>query len=350
MPSVSLPQHRWIEWQAHDPEARAKSGLSEAKALEWAHADKGSPWKHAHGGGLLAHRPDALTHAHAGGGGIARAPGGPITPSTQTMNPITMAAIQRYASLPPEKLAELATALGNSPQGQIVQRLLAQKRMMPTQPSPTQTSAPALTAPQPNALTAQPPTALTGQKRGGPVKREMGGPMTGIPLSSAVPWWSRQEESMADRPATGFLSGLTGGRADAVRTSAPGGSYVLPADVVSGLGEGNSIAGARVIDEMLHTQPWGIQGTPVRGNRGLPHPQARIPEAKGGGVQGADSAPRPVPVDLSHGEYVIHPRDVMRIGKGSMKRGHRVLDAWVLHERKKHVAKLKSLPGPVRPK
>jgi hypothetical protein len=42
-----------------NPEARAKSGMSEAKVNEWLHSDKGSPWKRRDdGGGVEGGAPD----------------------------------------------------------------------------------------------------------------------------------------------------------------------------------------------------------------------------------------------------------------------------------------------------
>jgi hypothetical protein len=38
---------------------------------------------------------------------------------------------------------------------------------------------------------------------------------------------------------------------------------------------------------------------------------------------------------------------VAQLGGGDLKRGHRILDAFVIHVRKKHIAKLQKLPGPV---
>ena len=64
------------------------------------------------------------------------------------------------------------------------------------------------------------------------------------------------------------------------------------------------------------------------------------PVGKGGGV-------RETPVDLSDGEFVIHPRDVIRFGGGDKERGHRILDKWIVAQRKKHIKTLKDLPGPV---
>ena len=118
MPSVSPAQHRWVEWIAHNPGALAHSGMTQAKADEWAHADKGSPWKHRDTGGMVDPTSSPI-------GGIA--------PSAQTMNPQTQALVQRYSALPTEKLYELSAQLGATPEGQIVRKLLQQKQAMPQQ-------------------------------------------------------------------------------------------------------------------------------------------------------------------------------------------------------------------------
>lgn len=124
---------------------------------------------------------------------------------------------------------------------------------------------------------------------------------------------------VASRPTVGFLAGGTLGRADKVHTASPSGSYVLPADVVSAIGEGNSIAGAQKIQEML-----------------------------GGGMVDGGASPQDLtPVALSDGEYVVAPEEVQKLGNGNLKRGHRILDDFVLKVRRKHIAKLKSLPAPV---
>jgi hypothetical protein len=275
---------------------------------------------------------------------------GGVQPSSQTANPIYQGMIQRYSSLPPEKLQELAGMLGGSPQGQIVQRLLQQKRAMPQQQT-VQPQQQAQARPQPTAMlnpVAGAQQQPSGYRAGGMTSQRAGGGPMGIPGGAAMPWWSRQEEASADRPASGFLAGNTAGRADAINAQAPGGSYVIPADVIAGLGEGNSLAGARVMDMIVHSGPHGIPMAPGRAGRGPPGaPRAMASQAKGGGVQGAGSG-RSMPVALSHGEYVVHPVDVARtFGEGDLKRGHRVLDHWVQLERARQIKKLKKLPIPV---
>lgn len=371
--------------------------MSKAKVDEWLHADKGSPWKRrAEGGGLydmdkptisrdwdaeilskgrrqspdldnnLTPVPDIAplprgtdnapwmkwmpqpipvprlhkgedspaNHRAARGGGIAvrRDLGGGIdvednpgalVPTSQNQNPMQQNALQTYAQMPPEKLEETLARLGgpSSPQGALVARVLKQKQMQSAQ----------------------------SLKRGGVLKRDMGGMMPGAALG-----------------AGGFLHGTTPGRADKVQTSAPGGSYIVPADVIAGLGQGNSLAGARVMDAILGSGPHGISLPRGGGGRGAPRPPAPVRAAANGGpiqlfperrAAGGVKGKQETPVLLSHGEYSIAPHHCERIGtlKGveehpdvRRRRGHSLLDRWVVDQRKKQVREIKNLPPPVK--
>ena len=136
------------------------------------------------------------------------------------------------------------------------------------------------------------------------VKRQAGGPVNHVgPISSSVP-----------------------GRTDNHAMSVPAGSYVLPADHISSLGQGNTAAGMEVVGAMF-----GPEG-----------PYARSGFAKGGPVHD------PVDVMTAGGEFVIPPEVVAAIGGGDIKRGHEILDQWVVSNRKKHVKTLRGLPGPAK--
>ncbi len=113
----------------------------------------------------------------------------------------------------------------------------------------------------------------------------------------------------------------------------PSGSYVIPADIISAMGEGNTMAGFKVANTIF-TQIPGMEGSPGE------DAQLGIPGKAEGGALNA------VPIVAAGGEYVIHPRDVTRIGGGDMDYGHRVLDSFVKMMRAKTVATLKKLPGP----
>jgi hypothetical protein len=63
-----------------------------------------------------------------------------------------------------------------------------------------------------------------------------------------------------------------------------------------------------------------------------------------GGAAGSGQTP----VALSHGEFVVSPEHVARFGGGDHTKGVKFFDKFVVEQRKKHIAKLKSLPGPVK--
>lgn len=275
------------------------------------------------------------------------------TQTNATANPLMQQNVQQYQQMTPEQLQQLAVRFGNSPQGQVVQRVLQQKRMMPTtQPNanPTAQMPMQQAAPQ---LSGQPmiPGQQPQMKRGGmvPLHRAMGG----MSLGEMDPSWTRTEARDAlDTPhfggASGFLAGSTPGRADSLKTTALSGSYVIPAETISGLGSGNSLAGARIMQEALNSGPWGT--SLPRGGRGMgiPRPpKLAANNAKGGGVQGRGTGQQ-IPVALSHGEFVIPAAKVAQIGGGNMKHGWKILDALVLELRQRHIKALKNLPAPAK--
>lgn len=128
----------------------------------------------------------------------------------------------------------------------------------------------------------------------------------------------------------GFIDSDVPGRTDKHYVTVKEGSYVLPADHVSALGQNNSIAGAKVVKDMFgHGTRYG--------------PRLKIPAfARGGGIRDGDG----VPVVVAGGEIILPPEIVQRIGSGNLKKGHESLDRWVLATRRKHIAKLKSLKPP----
>lgn len=121
--------------------------------------------------------------------------------------------------------------------------------------------------------------------------------------------------------ATGPVKGASPGRLDDVDTSVPPGSYVIPADVVSALGDGNSDAGHAILDKMF--PPAGEQ---------------EVAQFKKGGA---------VPVKLSHGEHVITPEQI-KTKFGDIKQGQGILDQFVLDTRKQNVDTLQKLPPPAQ--
>jgi hypothetical protein len=112
------------------------------------------------------------------------------------------------------------------------------------------------------------------------------------------------------------------------------GSYVIPADIISAMGEGNTMAGFKVANTIFSKIP-NMSGLPgADAELGLPH------KAAGGSLE------PPVPIVAAGGEYVIGPDDVVNIGDGDLDHGHQILDSFVKKMRAKTVETLKKLPGP----
>jgi hypothetical protein len=210
-------------------------------------------------------------------------------------------------------------------------------------------------------------------------------PASGLKL--ATPRIGRADGGIADSPAapfTGPIMGMGGGRTDDVPMHVPSGSYVVPADIVSHIGEGNSVNGLAILKAMFQPQPFGASSAPwgaqtfkpqmgpgvpgpsmpkPQGARqvGFPHyqvgpgaatnvvrpqPQAPAPANRfGGHVAGAVKA---TPIMASAGEFVIPPEEVKRRGGGSINKGHKILDAWIKSQRQQHIKTLEKLPGPAK--
>lgn len=118
------------------------------------------------------------------------------------------------------------------------------------------------------------------------------------------------------RVHVGPVVGATGGREDKLPVSVPAGSFVIPADVVGSLGQGNTGGGFAKLEKMF--------GKPMAS------------KAAGGAI----------PIKISDGEFVISPEQVAKIGDGDMDRGHRTLDALVMKLRDEHIKTLAALPPP----
>jgi hypothetical protein len=300
---------------------------------------------------VAASLSNADRHPRAAGGGIAyRDVGGgiagaPITQPTTTMAPQQQQQLQQYSQMTVEQLQQLAAQYGNSPQGQMVQKVLQQKKMMP---QAAQTATP--TPPQGQGIAAAQPGMASGGILDSMKMRRLSRPRFDeggdVP---EMPWFGKAE---ARELATGYLHGATSGRADKIITQAPGGAYVIPADVIAGLGDGNNLAGAKIMNEVLKTGPAGTALPRGARGSGPPRPPAlRIgyPDlysaAKGGRMKHGEG--EPVDVALSHGEMVLTPEQVRWIGGGDLKKGHARLDKFVKKMRGDTIKKMRKLPGPV---
>lgn len=162
---------------------------------------------------------------------------------------------------------------------------------------------------------------------------------------AATPWFTRRQANTIGH--VGMLRSPVPGRTDKLPISVGSGSYVLPADIVSALGQGNSDAGAQILGSMFAKGPYGTAAPRLGGRR----PRVmRAPSMSRSfrSPMRADGGAAPVDVIAAGGEYVLDPDQVAAVGGGDMGRGHRILDSFVEQVRKEHVKTLKKLPGPVR--
>lgn len=150
----------------------------------------------------------------------------------------------------------------------------------------------------------------------------------------------------------GPIHSAVAGRTDHLPMNVPSGSYVIPADIISAMGEGNTMAGFKHMRRIFGGTPYTGKKAPY-GAEGGPY------DSEGGPYGGADNEmyeqPLPskagggsatVPIIAAGGEYVLSPEQVMHVGNGDLDTGHRVLDQFVLRMRKETVKTLKNLAPP----
>lgn len=213
------------------------------------------------------------------------------------------------------------------------------------------------TVQQMNAQELGLPTGVT-LRRGGTAKPThlAGG---GIPTSEALsPWYARQADRQMMQPE-GLIKSMGAGRTDIHSINVPAGSYVVPADVTSGLGEGNTLAGASVMDRMMHSNPYGIQSD--KAPRGNGPPRAPAPfkgdpsslpssitgplEARGGNIKSQQHRSEGVPIIVAGGEMLYYPGTIIK-KFGDLDKGHQTLDKFVVKARQKTIKDMRGLKGP----
>lgn len=175
--------------------------------------------------------------------------------------------------------------------------------------------------------------------------RAIGGPMANAGQS---PWFVRQEAR--NMMHTGPISSVVPGRTDNHAMNVPSGSHVLPADHVSSLGQGNTAAGFKILSQMFpHSGPYGSSVMPIKHGAGAPRMGIKMPHMKfsEGGERDGRGVGEPTPVNTAGGEFVVSPQDIIA-RYGNLKRGHEILDNWIISNRKQHIRTLSKLPGPAK--
>ena len=139
----------------------------------------------------------------------------------------------------------------------------------------------------------------------------------------------------------GLIQSQIPGRTDKINIGVPSGSSIIPADVVSGLGQGNTQAGASILGKMFTTGPYGMKLPRARGYR-LRRP--RMLRADGGEADDGDE--EVTQIMAAGGEYVISPEKVMEIGGGDLDHGHAIMNQFIKSARAKQVKTISKLPPP----
>jgi hypothetical protein len=148
------------------------------------------------------------------------------------------------------------------------------------------------------------------------------------------------------RDAGGLLRSSVPGRTDKLNVNVPQGAYIIPADIVSGMGQGNTDAGGAILGKLMNRGPYNMNlpRSKAGSRAGFRHSSKsfvpKMPFAHGGRPGAA------TPIVAAGGEYIVHPDDVRRIGDGDLDTGHDILDAFVKHMREKVIKSLRKLPGP----
>ena len=160
----------------------------------------------------------------------------------------------------------------------------------------------------------------------------------GHPQKQAVAAALRTARARGGKVHKGAIHSSVAGRTDHLPMHVASGSYVIPADIISAMGEGNTMAGFTHMKRIFGGVPYGGAGAPYRASGG-PYGAAMPRKAEGGDVSG-------VPIVAAGGEYVLTPDEVVWAGGGDLETGHKVLDDFVKQTRAQTVQTLKTLPGP----
>ena len=172
--------------------------------------------------------------------------------------------------------------------------------------------------------------------------KAMGGGLAPKPLESVE--GNAMHAVRSEGHPKGLIHSSVPGRTDRIPLNVAPHSYVIPSDVVSGIGQGNTIAGAKLLHQAL----------PNIGASKMQHFKSTIPKPPGAmaGLAAGGSTPddQPqdgsVPIMTAGGEYVVSPLQAYLIGFGDFDAGHKKLDDMVVNVRKQVANNMLKLPGP----
>jgi len=183
------------------------------------------------------------------------------------------------------------------------------------------------------------------RKSGGLAYRQSGG--------GSPPWYVRNEDrALRHNLMHGPIMGTGLGRADSKLGYVGSHSHVIPAHVVSAIGQGNTLSGMKTLHTMFGTGPYGSPKTPMHPGHLMTPPKlpsgATSPRLTAEGGERSSHIGQPVPVALSDGEYTVPPEAVVALGGGNEKHGHEILDRFIVNQTKKLKKTVAKLPGPAK--
>ena len=170
-----------------------------------------------------------------------------------------------------------------------------------------------------------------------------GGPFADMSYTKGDMSYTKADPSFIQHQMhVGPIHSPVAGRTDHLPMNVESGSYVIPADIISAMGEGNTMAGFKIARRMFSSSPYFQE-------QKQPYSSAAQPYAEGKPYGARASGGRaPVEIVAAGGEYVISPDDVTRLGDGDIDHGHEILDEFVKGFRNKTIKTLQKLPGPKR--
>lgn len=128
---------------------------------------------------------------------------------------------------------------------------------------------------------------------------------------------------------SGPLEGITGGRSDRIEVPVMSGAHIIPADIVSAIGEGNSARGHDLLSKTFAKS--------IETRKPLKPKGGKSAKMKDGGTVG---------IRVSDGEFIVSPEDVAKVGNGDTELGHELLNQFIVDARQRTIAALRKIGNP----
>jgi hypothetical protein len=176
-----------------------------------------------------------------------------------------------------------------------------------------------------------------------------GGGLAGFQMGGKTSWLDRagyQDE--ISMPHGRFINSSIAGRTDRLPVVTAANGFVVPAAEVSGLGQGNTLSGAKILSAALRTGPYGTDLPHLAHHQTIPRPPSlpgglrQLGESRGG--RGDNSQSGASHIMVAGGEALIPPHDwvgqdpedgrfywhrgVQSIGEGDIDEARRACVRW----------------------